>query len=75
MINGKLGKMGAAALRKTIQDIVGLNLSSIRYLVYVLLRACLKIAGMNFQTRSRKRRLAGMAGHCTDEIRQVVYKI
>lgn len=39
MINGKLGKMGAAALRKTIQDIVGLNLSSIRYLVYVLLRA------------------------------------
>jgi len=52
MINGKLGKMGAAALRKTIEDIVGLNLSYIRYLVYVLLRACLKIAGMNFQTRS-----------------------
>jgi len=31
--------MGAVPLRKMIQDIVGLNHSSIRYLVYVVLSA------------------------------------
>ena len=31
--------MGAVALRKTIQDIAGINHSSILYLVYVLLSA------------------------------------
>ena len=35
---------GAAPLRKMIQDTVRLNDSPIRHPVYVLLRACLKIA-------------------------------
>ena len=52
MINGKLGKMGAAALRKTIQDIVGLNLSSIRYLVDVLLSTTAPFSVYPVGTRS-----------------------
>ena len=48
-------KKGAVALRKMIQDIVGINHSSILYLVYVLLSATAPFCVLSKAVHMRKR--------------------